>query len=143
MWRVMAMCGVVLFAAVAVAQSGGEGLQGRWTAVRGERDGNAAEDVVGHRVSFAGDRFRIESKNGALLYAGIVVVDSRVKPAAVDFRHTEGTAKGTVWKGIYAVEGDTLTVCDNAPNPERGRPTAFEARSGSGYVVVTFKRDKS
>jgi hypothetical protein len=47
-----------------------------------------------------------------------------------------------VWKGIYAVDGDTLTTCDNAPNLKKGRPTAFEAKSGSGYVLITFKRAK-
>jgi uncharacterized protein (TIGR03067 family) len=63
-----------------------------------------------------------------------------VKPAAIDFQHTEGSSKGTVWKGIYAIDGDTLMVCDNAPDLGRSRPTAFEAKSGSGYVLVTFKR---
>ena len=44
--------------------------------------------------------------------------------------------------GIYALDGDTLTVCDNAPDLDKGRPTAFEATSGSGYVLITFKRAK-
>ena len=47
-----------------------------------------------------------------------------------------------MWKGIYALDGGTLTICDNAPNPDDGRPAAFEARSGSGYVLITFKRAK-
>jgi hypothetical protein len=32
-------------------------LQGTWTATKAERDGNAADDVVGHRLSFTGNRF--------------------------------------------------------------------------------------
>jgi hypothetical protein len=40
------------------------------------------------------------------------------------------------------VDGDTLTTCDNAPNLKKGRPAAFEAKSGSGYVLITFKREK-
>ena len=44
--------------------------------------------------------------------------------------------------GIYVLDGDTLTVCDNAPNLDKGRPTAFEATSGSEYVLITFKRAK-
>ena len=47
-----------------------------------------------------------------------------------------------MWKGIYALDGDTLTTCDNAPDPAKGRPAAFEAASGSGYILITFKRAK-
>ena len=64
------------------------------------------------------------------------------KPAAIDFAHTEGVLQGQAWKGIYALDGDTLTTCDNAPNLDKDRPTAFEAKSGSGYVLITFERAK-
>src|SRR5688572_32786583 len=47
-----------------------------------------------------------------------VRVDPRTKPAAIDFEHTDGDLKGKAWKGIYVVDGDTLTICDNAPNLE-------------------------
>jgi uncharacterized protein (TIGR03067 family) len=69
-------------------------------------------------------------------------VDPSAKPAAIDFEHMEGALKGNAWKGIYALDGDTLTICDNAPNLNKGRPAAFEAKSGSGYVLITFKRSK-
>ena len=69
-------------------------------------------------------------------------MDPSAKPAAIDFEHTEGTLKGAVWKGIYALDGDMLTICDNAPNLDKARPAAFEAKSGSGVVLITFKRDK-
>ena len=122
------------------AQEAQKRLQGAWTATKAERDGQAADDVVGHRLSFAGNRFEIQSKDGKLLYAGTVRVDPSAKPAAIDFDHTEGAPRGKVWKGIYAQAGDTLTICDNAVNPDRVRPARFEARSGSGYVLITFKR---
>jgi uncharacterized protein (TIGR03067 family) len=117
-------------------------LQGSWTATKAERDGKAADDVVGHRLSFSGNRFQIQSKEGTPLYGGTVRVDPSTEPAAIDFEHTEGTLKGKAWKGIYALDGDTLTICDNAPNLDKGRPAAFEAKSGSGYVLITFKRAK-
>jgi uncharacterized protein (TIGR03067 family) len=117
-------------------------LQGSWTATQAERDGQAADDVVGHRLSFMGNGFRILAKDGKRLYAGTFRVDPRAKPSAIDFAHTEGTLKGKAWKGIFALDGDTLKVVDNAPNPDRGRPAAFEAKSGSGHVFITFKRTK-
>ena len=118
-------------------------LQGAWTATLAERDGKAADDVVGHRLSVTGKRFRIQSKDGKPLYAGTVRVDPSAKPASIDLEHTEGALKGQAWKGIYALDGDTLTICDNAPNVVKGRPAAFEAKSGSGYVLITFKRAKA
>jgi uncharacterized protein (TIGR03067 family) len=124
------------------AEDAGKKLQGIWTATHAERDGQVAEDVVGHRLSFTGSRFQIRSKDGKSLYAGTFRVDPGLKPAAIDFAHTEGTLKGKAWKGIYVLDGDTLTMCDNAPNLDKGRPAALEAKSGSGYVLITFKRAK-
>jgi uncharacterized protein (TIGR03067 family) len=117
-------------------------LQGTWVATKAERDGKAADDVVGHRLSFTGDRFRVRSKDGKPLYEGAFRLDPRAKPAAIDFEHTEGALKGKAWKGIYALDGDTLKTCDNAPDRAKGRPAAFEAEAGSGYIFITFKRVK-
>ena len=144
---IRAMCwlvfGTVLVPAFAQpAQEGSKQLQGAWTATQAERDGKAADDVLGHRLSFTGNRFRIDSKDGKRLYTGTVRVEPRAKPAAIDFEHTDGALKGKAWKGIYALVGDTLTICDNAPNPDKSRPAEFEAKSGSGYVLITFKRAK-
>lgn len=133
--------GLVL-ALVQPAGSAETKLHGEWTATKAERDGKAAADVVGHRLSFTGERFRIQSKDGKLVYGGSIKVDPNAKPASIDFDNTEGMAKGQAWKGIYALDGDTLTICDNAPDPAKPRPAALEAKSGSGYVLVTFKRAK-
>jgi uncharacterized protein (TIGR03067 family) len=142
-----AMCWLILGTGLGLAfaqpaEDAPKQLQGIWTATKAERDGNAADDVVGHRLSFTGNRFQIQSKDGKPLYAGTVRVDSSAKPAAIDFEHTEGVLKGRAWQGIYALDGDTLTICDNAPNLDEGRPAAFEAKSGSGYVLITFTRAK-
>jgi uncharacterized protein (TIGR03067 family) len=132
----------VQIASARPAEGARKSLEGTWTATGAERDGGAAEDVVGNRLSLTGNRFQIQSKDGKPLYAGIVRVDPSAKPAAIDFEHTEGALSGKVWKGIYALDGDTLTTCDNAPDPEKGRPATFEARSGSGYILMMFQRAK-
>jgi uncharacterized protein (TIGR03067 family) len=142
-----AMCWLILATGLALAgaqpaEAAQENLQGTWTATEAERDGTAADDVVGHRLSVAGDRFRIQSRDDTPLYAGAVRVAPSAQPAAIDFEHTEGALAGTAWQGIYALDGDTLTICDNAPNLDKSRPAAFEAKSGSGYVLITFKRAK-
>ena len=65
-------------------------LQGTWTATQAERDGQAADDVVGHRLSLTGNRFHIQSEDSTPLYAGTVRVEPSATPAAIDFEHTEG-----------------------------------------------------
>ena len=125
-----------------LAEGPTEKLQGAWTATKAERDGKAADDVVGHRLSFTGDGFRLRSEDGKALYEGTFRVDPRAKPAAIDFEHTRGALKGKTWKGIYALDGDTLTTCDNAPDLDKGRPAAFEAKAGSGHILITFRRAK-
>ena len=146
-WMTWALCGLI-FGTVLVpafarpAEESQKKLQGTWTVTKAERDGKAAEDIVGHRLSFTGNRFQIQSKDGKRLYQGTFRVDPSRKPAAIDFEHTEGAPKGKAWKGIYSLDGDTLTICDNAANLDKGRPTAFEAKTGSGYVLITFKSAK-
>ena len=117
-------------------------LHGAWNATKAVRDGKAARDVVGHRLSISGDRFRIQSKDGKPLFAGAVRVDPSAAPAAIDFEHADGALAGKSWKGIYRLAGDTLTIGDNAPNLDAARPTAFAAKARSGHVLITFKRAK-
>jgi uncharacterized protein (TIGR03067 family) len=140
-WLIIAT-GLVLACALP-AKAAETTLQGTWIATKAEQDGKAADDLVGHRLSFMGNRFEIRSKDDTLLYAGKVQMNPSAKPATIDFQQKKGALNGKVWKGIYAVDGgDTLTTCDNAPNLKKGRPAAFEAKSGSGYVLITFKHEK-
>jgi hypothetical protein len=46
-------------------------LEGTWIATKAERDSKAADDVVGHRLSFTGSRFQIQSKDGKSLQASL------------------------------------------------------------------------
>ena len=114
-------------------------LQGSWDATKAERDGKAAGELVGHRLTFTGSKFLIRSNSGKRLYAGTARTSSNVRPAAIDFTHQEGDLKGKVWKGIYALDRNKLIICDNAPDLEKVRPASFD-ECGSGYVLVAFER---
>lgn len=137
-----AVCWLILGTGLVPAEEAPKNLEGSWTAIKAEREGVAATDVVGHRLSFTDNHFQIHSKDGKLLYEGTFLVDQSKKPAAIDFMHTEGASKGKTWKGIYTLDGEMLTTCDNAPSPDKGRPSAFEAKLGSGHILITFKRVK-
>ena len=140
-WLISGMIGVLLTLAPP-AQAAQKTLAGSWTAAAAEREGKAADDVVGHRLSVAGKDFKLRSRDGKLLFAGRIQTDPKAMPATIDFEHKEGALKGKAWKGIYALDGDTLTICDNAVDLEKGRPATFEAKRGSGYVLITFRRVK-
>jgi uncharacterized protein (TIGR03067 family) len=125
----------------ASAQDAGQAaLAGTWTAAEAERDGAAVGSLVGHRLAFDGEAFRISAPDGKLLYAGTYQVDSAAQPPRIDFRHDAGEAAGQEWEGIYQLQGDALTIVDDAPDPAKGRPETFAAPAGSGYVLLVFRR---
>ncbi|HEU4379567.1 MAG TPA: TIGR03067 domain-containing protein [Hyphomicrobiaceae bacterium] len=136
-WLIISMS--LSFTAAQPAGASQKLLQGSWTAIKAERDGKAADAVVGHRLSFTGKRFEIRSKDDQVLFAGTVRVGAR----AIDFVHQQGNLKGKTWQGIYALSGDSLSVCDNAADLKKRRPTSFAAKRGSGYVLITFERAKT
>ncbi len=118
----------------------GKDLQGTWIAVQAKRDGRSAGDTVGNRLLFTGSHFAIQSKDGRTLYAGTITLDPSARPPAIDFEHTEGVLRGETWQGIYELDGDSLTICDDAPDVGQPRPAAFDANNG--YIVLTFRRAK-
>jgi uncharacterized protein (TIGR03067 family) len=114
-------------------------LAGSWTAVSAERDGKPADELKGHRLTFRGDNFVIDRDN-RIIYRGTFKSDHGKKPATIDFRNTEGEAAGKTWLGIYRLEGDDLTIVDNAPDTDKPRPAKFTTTPGSGHVLLAFKR---
>jgi uncharacterized protein (TIGR03067 family) len=130
----------IAFVSAQTADDARQTLQGAWTAIKADNDGKAAAGLVGHRLVFTGNQFDIRAKDGKPLYAGTFRLDPSAKPAAIDFDHTVGTLNGKSWKGIYALEGKMLTICDNAPKLDGARPAAFGASCGGGYTLITFTR---
>jgi uncharacterized protein (TIGR03067 family) len=134
-WAALAFVAPPAFAAAGT-------LEGTWISTKAEREGVPAADVVGHRLSVAGESFQIHSSEGELLYGGTIESDAEAKPSTIDFQHSQGSLDGQLWMGIYQLDGDTLTIIDNAPDIGKARPTAFETSPGDGYVLVTFERSK-
>jgi len=137
------VCGLVMALTVAgTAISAGRAkseLDGRWFAKAATVAGQVAPQIVGQRLSFEGNRFRI-TKQGELLYGGSFRIDAAAQPPTIRFDQTETQALAGVWLGIYELVGDKLTICDNAPDMAKPRPKGFGACAGAGYVLIHFTR---
>jgi uncharacterized protein (TIGR03067 family) len=116
------------------------GLAGTWTAAKAERDGAPAPELVGHRLVFEADRYSIAGADGKPLYAGTYRVDASADPPSIDFFGKTSEGADATWEGIYRLDGDSLTIVDDAPDPAKGRPAELAAPAGSGYVLLDFER---
>jgi uncharacterized protein (TIGR03067 family) len=119
-------------------------LQGTWTAVAVERDGQAVPEdevrQVGLRLVFEGDKFHARDAADKLLEEGTYQVDPAKKPRTINFIIKLGNAKELTQYGIYEVKGDSLKVC--FARPGKVRPTGFVTKGNNGHRITVFKRAK-
>jgi RNA polymerase sigma factor (sigma-70 family) len=119
----------------AAARSDLDGLQGDWQVVAVEEDGRVLPK----------DRFPFTSlkiRDDTILHEGgshhLLKVRFRLhpeqQPNAIDMTDTYHTY---AYNAIYALEGDTLTIC----RPDEGqRPAKFASKPGSNILLYTAKR---
>ena len=68
-------------------------------------------------------------------------LDPAKKPKAIDITYDDGPNKGKTNRGVYRIDGDTLTICRHE-QPDMPRPGDFNAPAGSGRALVVFQRIK-
>src|SRR4051812_17859633 len=79
-------------------------LQGTWTVVEAEQDGQPLDRIKGNTLVIDGDKFTIKTKTSDL--KGAFQLHAGIKPKGMDMTHTEGAVKGRTWHAIYALDGD-------------------------------------
>jgi uncharacterized protein (TIGR03067 family) len=143
--RLALALGIALFGAAAAddkeaAKKDLDKLQGTWTFVSVEQDGQALpQGDPGPTITFQGDKFTVKAGD-QVVQAGTQTLDAGKTPKTVDAKVTEGEGKGTTMLGIYELDGDTLKACFDTQGKKR--PTEFKTAGGSGHMLVVMKRDK-
>jgi uncharacterized protein (TIGR03067 family) len=114
-------------------------LQGGWKLVSAESEGSKTP-AIGRWV-FKDSEVRGGYTEAELKPIGTVKLDPSQTPKQLDFIGGEGPETGRVMRGIFKIEQDRLIIC-LGPKGSTNRPSAFEAPSDSGWVVLTLERTK-
>ncbi len=116
-------------------------IQGDWSLVTREDNGESqkiTEDNE-HFIKLKIDGDKLQATFGGNDHQTTYVLDASKKPKTIDLTIKGGDQDGTVLKGFYELDGDTLKICIGSPQaPER--PAEFKSKDE--VKVLTFKRAK-
>jgi len=115
-----------------------EALQGDWTLVSGERNGEKfpEELLKSLKRTIKGDKATI-TRDGETIATGTMTLDTSKKLKTIDVK-LEGMDQ-TI-KGIYELEGETFKMCYAMPGGDR--PKEFASKEGSGITLAVWKKAK-
>lgn len=119
-------------------------MTGTWKPVSAENNGfpSAEGDLRGTRwVRDADGTWAFRRDDKTILTWKVKAIDAAKRPKAIDIEVADGPHKGTVYKGIYDLDGDTLRICFALPDRAE-RPTEFKAGKGSVCALSEFTREK-
>lgn len=120
------------FGETGIADSDRAKFQGRWEVTATERAGVKQEGCSGLQYEFSGDELIITAgakSHGSTTYR----LDETARPKQIDWLIRDVVdakhIKTEVVKGIYAIEGDRLTICIPMYSPRTPRPIMFKTEN--------------
>ena len=124
------------------AQADLDKLQGTWAMVAMEREGQevAAEDFKNDRSIYEQNRVTLRDGDH-VRRRGIITLDPARKPKAINTWDQDGPYDDQTVPGIYELQGDTLKLCFARPGEER--PKEFTTKSGTGFLLCVYKKQKN
>jgi uncharacterized protein (TIGR03067 family) len=118
-------------------RSGLRRIQGDWEMASTEAKGKTFGAGKG-RLTVKGDQWilgTLKDKDNP----PTIKIDASKSPMTIDLLRAKGKG-GPVWRGIFKLEGDTLTLCRTTAVSDE-RPTKFETTEQGGMIIV-WKRVK-
>lgn len=116
-------------------------LQGTWTVVAAEQDGDALDRIIGGVMVVKENNFHIKTKSGTEL-KGDLILNPAKTPKHIDYVHQEGLLKDKKWEGIYELKGDALKIIYAEADSDKERPTEFKTLKNSKLLLLELKREK-
>ena len=118
-------------------------FRGTWQLVSAETDGvKAPKDRTDKiRVVIEGSRHTVIFGDQEVVHSVPFAVDPTTTPKSVTDTLVDGPDKGKQIKGIYKLEGDTMTSC--VAKVGEDRPAEFASKPGSGHTLRVFRRVKA
>lgn len=115
-------------------------LQGTWAMKSALNDGHPASEKATSQVALTVLGTTVSVKIGGEVISHDVglEIDPEASPKSITETVLDGPGKGTVIRGIYRLEGDTMTTCMALPDHER--PTTFDAGPGTGRSLRIFQK---
>ncbi|HEY7311645.1 MAG TPA: sigma-70 family RNA polymerase sigma factor [Gemmataceae bacterium] len=118
-----------------------EKIQGEWKVESAKVNGEESQGAEGDRIK--GATWTIAAEKITVTFNGedrvaTYKLDPAAKPKAIDVM----TEKEGTFKGIYKLEGDTLTICATLGQEDGERPTEFVSKEGSSTMLFVLKRKK-
>jgi uncharacterized protein (TIGR03067 family) len=117
-------------------------LQETWQLISAETNGKKMpEDQVKQiRVKIERDHHTVTFGDQVVAREVKFTLDPKTEPKSIEDTLSEEPNKGKKIRGIYLLDGDTLTSCVGAIDAPR--PTEFSSKPGSGQSLRKFKRVK-
>ncbi|MEK6249429.1 MAG: TIGR03067 domain-containing protein [Planctomycetales bacterium] len=113
-------------------------IEGTWTLVSGEQDGQQISDEVlqSAKLNIVGEKHTVQLGEDEM--AGTHKLDGNRTPMTIDASDTSGPFSGQTLLGIFKLEGDLFTVCFAASGNDR--PADFSTKDGKAAILHTWKR---
>ncbi len=118
-------------------------LQGTWQLISAETNGKKTPEDQVKQI-----RVKIEKNHHTVTFGDQVVarevtftLDPTTQPKSIEDTLSEEPYRGKKIRGIYLLEGDSLTACVGAIDAPR--PTEFSSKPGSGQTLRQFQRVKT
>jgi uncharacterized protein (TIGR03067 family) len=117
-----------------------EKMQGDWAAVSMVQDGMKVPDDDAQALfrTVKGDKYTV-FRYSEVLAKWSFTIDATKSPKTIDIRKPDDDKAEPVL-GIYEFDGGLFRQC--VARPGKDRPTAFEAKEGSGWTLTVWEREK-